>query len=68
MMWIKRDGGSRVTPSLSRSEEGRRSGQQESVSGPARSLPGTWIIFRSKSERSRSQQACRRLRAWGCRK
>jgi len=68
MMRTKRDGGSRVTPSLSRSEEGRRSGRQESASGPARSFPGTWIIFRSKSERSKSQQACRRFRAWGCRK
>jgi len=40
MMRTKRDGGSKVTPSLSRSEGGRRSGRQESASGPARSFPG----------------------------
>ena len=41
MMQTNREGGRRVTPSLSRSEEGRRSGRRESASGPARSLPGT---------------------------
>jgi len=41
MMRTKREGGSRVTPSLSRSDEGRRSGRRESASGPARSFLGT---------------------------
>jgi len=41
MMQIKREGGSKVTPSLSRFEVGRRSGQQDSASGPARSFLGT---------------------------
>jgi len=41
MMQTKREGGSRVTPSLSRSEEERRSGRQESASGPVRSFPGS---------------------------
>ena len=35
---------------------------------PARSLPGTWTIFRSKSARSMSHRAWRRLSAWGWRK
>ena len=41
MMRTKRDGGSRVTPSLSRLEGGRRSGRRESALGPARSFLGT---------------------------
>jgi len=65
MMWIKREGGSKVTPSLSESEEGMRSGRWERASGPASNFPGTWIIFRSKLERSRSQQAWHWFRAWG---
>ena len=40
------DGGSKVTPSLSVSSDGRRSGRQERTSGLARSLPGTWTILR----------------------
>ena len=60
--------GRRVTPSLSSSDWGRRSGRRERASGPARSLPGTWTIFRSKSARSMSQRACHRLRFWGERK
>ena len=54
MRLIKREGGSKVTPALSSSLEGRRLGHQERASGPAGSLPGTWIIFRSKSVRSMS--------------
>ena len=65
MTLIKRDRGRRVTPSLLSSEWGRRSGQQERVSGPAKSFPRTWIIFRSKLVRSTSQQACWQLRVWG---
>lgn len=64
-MQMNREGGSKVTPSLSGLEEGIRSGHWKSASGPARSFPGMWIIFRSKSERSRSQWACHQFRAWG---
>ena len=46
MTLIKRDGGRRVTPSLSRLDWERSSGCQESVSGLARVDPGTWIILR----------------------
>ena len=49
MMLTKREGGSKVTPSLSASSGGRRSGRRERASGPANSFPGTWIILRSKS-------------------
>jgi len=55
IMQMNKEGGSKVTPSLLGSEEGMRSGHWKSVSGPARSFLETWIIFRSKSERSRSQ-------------
>ena len=65
MMLMKRDRGSKVTPLLSAPSEGRRSGRQERVSGPASSFLGTWIILRSKSARSMSQCACRRLSDWG---
>jgi len=37
----KSDGGSKVTPSLSRSEAGRRSGRRDKASGPASSFLGT---------------------------
>ena len=57
MRLTKREGGSRVTPSSSMEDGGRRSGKWEKASGPASSLPGTWSILRSKSERSRSQHA-----------
>ena len=59
MTLTKSDGGRRVIPSLSLSERGRRLARWERASGPARSFPGTWIIFRLKSVRSMSQQACR---------
>ena len=36
--------------------------------GASEKFPGTWTIFRSKSARSTSQRACRRLSAWGWRK
>ena len=65
MTLMKRDGGRRVTLSLSLSEWGRMLGWQERALGPARSFPGMWTIFRSKSARSISQQACRQLRVWG---
>ena len=61
----KRDGGRRVMLVLSESFAGRRSGQRERALGPARSFPGTWTILRSKSARSISQRAWRRLSAWG---
>jgi hypothetical protein len=41
MMLMNNEGGRRLTPSLSRSEVGRRSGWWERASGLARSLPGT---------------------------
>ena len=53
----KREGGSKVTPVLSSLSVGRRSGRRERVSGLASSLPGTWIILRSKSVRSISHSA-----------
>ena len=62
----KRDGESRATLLLSSSSEGRRLGRRERVSGPASNLPGTWIIFRSKSPRSMSHHAWQWLSAWGC--
>ena len=43
MTWTKREGGRRVTSSLSESVVGRRSGRWESASGPASWEPGTWV-------------------------
>jgi len=40
IIWTKRDGGSKVTPSLSRSEVGRRSGRRDKASGPVSSFLG----------------------------
>src|SRR6266576_2841094 len=57
MTLTKREGGRRVTPSFSSSCDGKRSGRRERASGPERSFPGTWIILRSKSLRSKSQRA-----------
>ena len=57
MRLTKREGGRRVTPSFSGVVEGSKSGRQERASGPASWDPGTWIIVRLKSTRSRSQQA-----------
>jgi hypothetical protein len=53
----KREGGSKVTASLSTVDwVVNLSGQQNKASGPARSLlPGMWETLRSKSARSRSQ-------------
>ena len=53
----KREGGSKVTLVLSSLLVGVRSGWRERVSGPASSLPGTWIILRSKLVRSISHSA-----------
>ena len=64
----KSEGERRVTPSFSRVVEGRRSGWQERASGPASWDPGTWIIMRSKSTRSRSQQAWWQFSTWGLQK
>jgi len=64
MMRTKREEGSRVTPLLLRFEGGKRSEQQERALGLARSFPGTWISFRSKSARSKSHPACCLFRAW----
>ena len=58
MTLTKRDGGRRVMPLLSLSDWGRRSGWWERASGLAKSFPGTWIIFRLRSVRLISQQAC----------
>ena len=68
MRLTKREGGRRVTSVLSESSAGRRSGRRERASGPARSFPGTWTIFRSKSARSMSQCTWRRLSACGWQK
>ena len=43
MIWTKREGGRRVTSSLSESVGGRRSGRQESTSGLVSWEPGTWV-------------------------
>ena len=66
MRLIKREGGSRVMPSLSMEDGGRRSGRQERASGPASNFPGTWTILRSKSERSSGQHAWHQFNAWSC--
>ena len=68
MRLTKSEGGRRVTPSFSGVEEGRRSGQQERASGPASWDPGTWIIVRLKSARSRSQHAWQQFSTWGLQK
>ena len=65
MRLMKGEGGRRVTPLFSRVVKGRRSGQQERVSGPASWDPGTWIMVRLKSTRSRSQQAWQQFNTWG---
>ena len=52
MRLMKREGRRKVTPALLLLSAGRRSGQRERASGLASSLPGTWIILRSKSVRS----------------
>ena len=57
MTWMKREGGRRVMLLLSWLEGERRSGCQERASGLARCDPGMWIRQRSKSARSKSQQA-----------
>ena len=54
--------GSWVTSELSLAVSGQRSGRRDRASGPMREVPGTWVNLRSKSARSTSQQACRRLR------
>ena len=68
MRLMKSEGGRRVTPLFSGVVEGRRSGRRERASGPASRDPGTWIIVRSKSARSRSQQAWWWFNAWGLQK
>ena len=55
MRLTKRESGSRVVSSDSLEW---RSERRNKVSGPARSLPGIWTIFRLKSARSRSHLAC----------
>ena len=55
MRLIKSKGKRRVTPSFSGVVEERRSGWQDKALGPASWKPGTWIMVRSKSARSRSQ-------------
>ena len=57
MSLTKRESGRRVMEELLLSSAGRRSGWQERVSGVERRQPGTWIILRSKSARSRSHWA-----------
>ena len=58
MRLTKRESGRRIMEELSSSWVGRRLGWQERASGVERRQPGMWIIFRSKSVRSRSQCAC----------
>ena len=65
MKLIKSEGGRRVTPSFSGVVEGSRSGWREGASGPASWNTGMWIMVRSKSARSRSQQAWWWFNAWG---
>ena len=55
MRLMKSEGGRRVIPSFSEVVEGSRSGRQERVLGHASWDPGTWIMVRLKSARSRSQ-------------
>ena len=68
MRLTKREGGRRVTPSFSGVAKGSKSGRRERVSGPVSWDPGTWIIVRSKSTKSRSQQACQQFSTWGLQK
>ena len=67
MIWTNIEGGSSITPSLS-SSGGSRLGHLERASGATRSLPGTWTILRSKSARSKSQQACLQFSDWALQK
>lgn len=46
-------------------EFGMWSGCQEKASGAERSFQGTWISFRSKSQRSNIQHACCQLSLQG---
>ena len=59
----KRESGRRTVSELS--ELSRcRSEQQDSVLGPARSFPQMWMIFKSKSARSRSYLAWHLFSVW----
>ena len=63
MRLMKRESGRRTISKLSELS-GCRSEQQDSASGPVRSFPGMWTIFKSKSARSRSYPAWHPLNFW----
>ena len=67
MRLTKREPGRRTVSELSELS-GCRSKQWDSASGPARSFPGIWTIFKSKSARSRSHLAWHQFSFWAWQK